>query len=59
MGKAGKVRYGTLPDGETEGRKEKDEKRKRTKKRRQKMSGEARKPAEKQNKQSLRIDPQV
>ena len=47
MGKTGKVRYGTLPNGETEGRKEKDERRKRKKKRRQKMSGEVRKPAEK------------
>ena len=41
MGTPRKIRYGMYPDGETEGRKKKNERRERTKKRRQKMSGEA------------------
>ena len=47
MGKTGKVRHETQPNGETERGKEKNERRKETKERRQKMSREAQKSTEK------------
>ena len=53
MGTAGKTRYGTHPDGERKGGKKKDERRTQTEKRRQKMYGKMREPAEKQNQQSF------
>ena len=53
MGKTGKIRHGTQPNGETEGGKEKNERRKGTKERRQKMSREAQKSTEKQDKQGF------
>ena len=59
MGKTGKVRHGIQPNGETERGKEKNERRKGTKERRQKMGREARKSTEKQDKQGLQKDPQV
>ena len=57
MGKTGKVRHGTQPDGETEGGKEKNERRKGTKERRQKMSREVQKSTEKKDKQGLQKIP--
>ena len=39
MGMTGKTGYGVQPDGKGKGRKEKDERRERTEKRRQKTSG--------------------
>ena len=59
MGKTGKVRHGTQPNGETERGKEKNERRKGTKERRQKMSREVQRSTEKQDKQGLQKDPQV
>ena len=53
MGKTGKVRHGMQPNGETERGKEENERRKGTKERRQKMSGEAQKSTEKQDKQGF------
>ena len=47
MGKTGKVRHGMQPNGEIGGGKEKNERRKGTKERRQKMSREAQKSTEK------------
>ena len=59
MGKTGKVRHGMQCNGETEGGKEKNERRKGTKERRQEMSREAQKSTEKQDKQGFRKDPEV
>ena len=59
MGKTRKVSHGMQPNEETEGGKKKNERRKGTKKRRQKMSTEAQKSTEKQDKQGLQKDPQV
>ena len=47
MGKTGKDRHGTQRNRKIEGGKEKNERRKVTKERRQKMSGEVQKPTEK------------
>ena len=47
MGKTGNIRPGMQHHGETEGGKEKNERRKETKERRQEMSGEAQKSTEK------------
>ena len=53
MGTARKTRYGMQPDGERKRRKKKDKRRAQTEKRRPKMNGKMRKPAEKQDQQSF------
>ena len=59
MGMPRKTRYGAQPDGKRKRRKKKDEGRVQIEERRQKMNGKMEKPAEEQNKQSFREDPQV
>ena len=53
MGTSRKTRYGVQSDGERKRRKKKDERGMQTEKRRSKMNGKMRKPAEKQDKQSF------
>ena len=57
MRKTEKTRHGMQQNGKTERGKKKDERRKGTKERRQKMSGITRKPTKKPNQQSFRENP--